>query len=149
MPGANQSGRHVVVFSNCNAEGRNILVQGHSIWHSIHGYLPGELFGFMYFYFILAAVYALLMSWHGILMQANKESRIPIEKWIIMTIIMGLSEMFFRCSDYFLCNVSGNRQMLLVYSGIIVDVLKRGVSRFSWSWYRFDVVSFRILWDQP
>lgn len=46
-----------------------------------------------------------------------------------MTMIMGLSEMFFRYSDYFLWNVRGTRPVLLQYSGIIVGVLRRGVSR--------------------
>jgi len=123
------SGRYVVVFANCNYEGREILVKGDAIWKSTHGYLPGELYGFMYFYIFLTIVYAALTAWFGFLMQANKESRIPIEKWILMAMIMGLSEMFFRSSDYFLWNASGHRPSLLVYGGIIVGVLKRGVSR--------------------
>eukprot|EP00522_Entomoneis_paludosa_P003009 CAMPEP_0172473178 /NCGR_PEP_ID=MMETSP1065-20121228/68721_1 /TAXON_ID=265537 /ORGANISM="Amphiprora paludosa, Strain CCMP125" /LENGTH=275 /DNA_ID=CAMNT_0013231347 /DNA_START=12 /DNA_END=839 /DNA_ORIENTATION=- len=43
--------------------------------------------------------------------------------------VMGFSEMFFRSSDYFIWNVSGERPSILQYSGIIVGVLKRGVSR--------------------
>jgi len=124
-----ESSRYVVVFSNCNGDGRDIRVTGHLIWHSTHGYLPGELYGFMYFYILLTIVYAVLMCWFGLLMQANKESRIPIEKWIFMTIIMGSCEMFFRSSDYFLWNVRGTRPTLLLYGFIIVGVLKRGVSR--------------------
>lgn len=124
-----ESGRYVVVFANCNDEGRDIHVWGHSVWESTHGYLPGELYGFMYFYILLAVVYAILMAWFGLLMKANEESRIPIEKWILMTIIMGFSEMFFRSCDYFLWNVSGSRPNVLLYAGIIVGALKRGWSR--------------------
>ena len=124
-----RSGRYVVVFANCYSGGREIHVTGHSNWKSTHGFLPGELYGFMYFYGVLALVYAVLMFGYAVLMHVNKESRIPIEKWIFMTITMGLGEMIFRSSDYFLWNLSGHRPMLLLYLGIVVGVLKRGVSR--------------------
>ena len=124
-----ESGRYVVLLSNCDPDGRDILVKGHSIWKSTHGYLPGEMFGFMYFYTVMTIVYVGLLIWYCVLMSMNKESRIPIEKWILMTIGMGLVEMFLCTGFYFIWNLSGHRPMFLDYSGVIVGVLKRGVSR--------------------
>ncbi|KAL7574895.1 hypothetical protein ACA910_010726 [Epithemia clementina (nom. ined.)] len=123
------SGRYVVLFANCDSDGREVRVVGHSVWKSVHGYLPGELYGFMYFYAIMALVYVLLTVWYALLMHFNKESRIPIEKWILMTMTMGLSEMALCASFYFLWNTSGIRPMILDYGGVIVGVLKRGISR--------------------
>ena len=45
-----ESGTYVVLYANCNERGREIFVQGESVWKSEHGYLPGELYGFMYSY---------------------------------------------------------------------------------------------------
>lgn len=42
-----QSGKFVVVFANCNDNGRPIMIQGKTVWKSNHGYLPGDLFGLM------------------------------------------------------------------------------------------------------
>ena len=44
---ANDSGRYVVIFANCNDEGREVLVHGATVWKSAHGYLPGELLSFI------------------------------------------------------------------------------------------------------
>jgi hypothetical protein len=38
------SGKFVVVFANCNQEGRTVIVEGHTVWKSLHGYLPRDKF---------------------------------------------------------------------------------------------------------
>lgn len=58
-----QSGTYVVLYANCNLEGREIYVTGEAVWKSKHGYLPGELFGFMFFYLAVTLVYFLLLIW--------------------------------------------------------------------------------------
>lgn len=123
------SGQYVIVFANCNEEGRPVKVSGDSIWKSVHGYLPGELFGFLYFYAIVAVVYVGLFFFYGVSMQIYKESRIAIEKWILTTILLGTAEMVFRTLDYMFWNHAGYRPMALVYLGILMGVLKRGIMR--------------------
>jgi hypothetical protein len=124
------TGQYVVLFANCNPkEGREVAVTGETIWRSKHGFLPGELFEFMYFYLFLVVVYFALLLWYGISMKVNEESRIPIEKWILMTIVLGLGEMFFRTSDYMIWNQDGYRQDLAMYMGIFMGAVKRGISR--------------------
>jgi Lung seven transmembrane receptor len=58
-----ESGSYVVLYANCNERGREIYVTGESVWKSKHGYLPGELFGFMFFYTVLTLVYFGLLVW--------------------------------------------------------------------------------------
>ena len=123
------TGQYVIVFANCNDQGRPVKVEGDSIWKSVHGFLPGELYGFMFFYGIVTCVYIALLLFYGISMQIYKDSRIAIEKWILITIFMGMAEMAFRTLDYQQWNQKGYRPMALVYLGILMGVLKRGISR--------------------
>ena len=123
------TGQYVIVFANCNDNGRPVKISGDSIWKSVHGYLPGELYGFMYFYAFITAVYVGLFLFYGISMHIYKDSRIAIEKWILFTIFMGMAEMAFRTFDYMVWNNQGYRPMALVYLGILMGVLKRGIMR--------------------
>jgi hypothetical protein len=51
------------MYANCDEAGRDIFVSGVSVWKSRHGYLPGELFGFMYFYVAATVVYFIMLIW--------------------------------------------------------------------------------------
>jgi hypothetical protein len=124
------TGQYVVLFANCNpSDGREVTVTGETLWKSKHGFLPGKLFEFMYFYIFLVIVYFGLLLWYGISMKLNEASRIPIEKWILTTIVLGLVEHFFRTSDYMIWNADGYRQDLVTHMAIFTGVVKRGISR--------------------
>lgn len=123
------SGKYILVIANCNDEGRRVTVQGHYTWKSVHGYLPGDLFGEMYFFAFLASVYLVLALWYGITMKVYEDALIPIQKWVLGTIVLGLLETVFRTSDYFAWNTHGTRFWFAMYIGVIVGVIKRGLSR--------------------
>jgi len=118
-----QSGRYVVIFANCNDEGREVLVSGATVWKSKHGYLPGELFEFMHFYVFVAVIYFALMAAYAFSMNKYSEARIDLEKWILGTMIMGLLETFFRTASFFVWNVDGTRLMFAVYIGMLSRIL--------------------------
>jgi len=124
-----ESGTYVVIYANCNEHGREIYVTGNSVWKSKHGYLPGELFGFMYFYTLITLMYFALLVWYGVSMYVNEESRIEIEKWIFLAICLGLLEMIFRTGDYYVWNADGFRSDFIVWVGVLAGVVKQGVSR--------------------
>lgn len=86
------SGKYVVVFANCNQEGRAVIVEGHTVWKSLHGYLPGDKFGLMYFYGIFFLVYLAILLWYGVAMKMYEDANIPIQSWIFATISMGTLE---------------------------------------------------------
>mmetsp|Transcript_770 Transcript_770/g.1626 ORF Transcript_770/g.1626 Transcript_770/m.1626 type:complete len:543 (-) Transcript_770:1004-2632(-) len=123
------SGKYLVVFANCNDEGRRVIVEGKMIWKSLHGYLPGDLFGLMYFYATLFFLYFAILLWYGIAMKMFENANIPIQTWIFGTICMGTLEVFFRSGDLFVWNEDGTRFWIAYYVGIIIGVLKRGISR--------------------
>eukprot|EP00536_Pseudo-nitzschia_multiseries_P009783 jgi/Psemu1/297355/fgenesh1_pm.283_\ len=124
-----ESGKYAVVFANCNDEGRPVIVEGHTEWRSKHGYLPGDLFGLMYFYAFLFLVYFGSLSWYGVAMKMFEDASIPIQSWIFGTICMGTLEVFFRAGDLFVWNEDGSRFWVAYYVGVIIGVLKRGISR--------------------
>jgi len=124
-----ESGKYVVIFANCNDEGRPVIVEGHMVWKSLHGYLPGDLFGLMYFYAFLFLAYFVILFWYGITMKIFEDANIPIQTWILGTICMGTLEVFFRSVDLFVWNEDGTRFWIAYYVGVIVGVLKKGISR--------------------
>jgi hypothetical protein len=123
------SGKYILVIANCNDEGRDVLAKGKYTFKSAHGYLPGNLFGEMYFFAFLAGTYLVVALWYGINMKVYEDAAIPIQKWILGTIILGLLETFFRTGDYIVWNVDGTRFWFAMYTGVIIGVIKRGLSR--------------------
>lgn len=123
------SGKYAIIFANCNDAGRPVIVEGVTEWKSHFGYLPGDLFGLMYFLAFLFFVYLALLLWYGTSMKIYEEAKIPIQGWILGTIAMGCLEVFFRTGDLFLWNEEGNRFWAAFYIGVVVGVLKRGISR--------------------
>ena len=124
-----ESGMYVVLFANCNVRGREVYVEGESVWKSKHGYLPGELYGFMYFFVIITIVYLVLWALYGCSMKFNAAYQIGTEKWIMLAISLGLMEMIFRSLDYFIWNMHGYRSTFIIWIGVITGVLKQGISR--------------------
>jgi hypothetical protein len=123
------SGTYILIIANCNDEGRDVMVNGDYTWASRHGYLPGDLFGEMYFFLFLTIVYFVIALWYGIAMKYYEDAEIPIQNWIFGTIMLGLLESFFKTGDYFVWNEDGTRFWFAMYTGVIIGVLKRGISR--------------------
>ena len=124
------TGKYVLIVANCNdVIGRNLTVSGQYTWMSVHGYLPGNLFGEMYFFYAMVICYLLLFAWYGCKMRVHSEEQIPIHKWVIATIGIGLLEVFFKAGDLWVWNVDGERFWLTLYTGVIFGVLKRAISR--------------------
>ena len=127
---AGSSGKYVLVMANCNdVQGRNLTVSGQYTWSSVHGYLPGNLFGEMYFFFVILGCYAVLFAFYAIKMKMYQEAIIPIQKWVLATIGIGFLEIFFKAGDLWVWNVDGDRFWFSLYTGVIVGTLKRAISR--------------------
>eukprot|EP00956_Cyclotella_meneghiniana_P018938 scaffold31982_cov23-Cyclotella_meneghiniana.AAC.2 len=87
------SGKYVMVVANCNeSNGRDLTVSGEYTWSSVHGYLPGNLFGEMYFFMVLFVCYLVVFTVYGCKMNTYREAIIPIQKWMLATIGIGLLE---------------------------------------------------------
>lgn len=62
-------------------------------------------------------------------MKLYDDDSIELQKWILMTIGVGLVEVFFRVGDYWIWNEDGKRAWYALYVGLLLGVCKRGVSR--------------------
>lgn len=111
------NGKYVVILANCNDAGRRVVVEGKTTWKSRHGYLPGDLFGLMYFDAFLFVLYFCILLWYGITMKMYEDANIPIQTWVFGTISMGCLELFFRAGDLFVWNEDGSRFYLAFYIG--------------------------------
>ncbi len=124
------TGKYIIVVANCNdIMGRNLTVSGQYVFKSSHGYLPGNLFGEMYFFTVMALFSAFLLAWYGYKMKLHRDATIPIQKWIICTIGICLLESFCKSGDLWVWNVDGVRNWFSLYTGVLVGVLKSAISR--------------------
>jgi hypothetical protein len=123
------TGKWVVALANCNERGRDVVLTGYVVFESEGGYLPGELFPYMYFSIAITAIYAVLFFWYLCLMRKYASARIPIEKWILATIAIGLLEMCFRTADYVLWNMSGLQNLGVAITAIMIGVFKHALAR--------------------
>lgn len=111
-----QTGEYVMLLGNCDDYGMEVLALGNMEWKSVGGYLPGDLFGLMFFYAGLTAFYLLLAVWYWCGMKMFQDAAIPIQKYIIATIILGLFELFTRALDLGIWNMQGLRSYGIVYT---------------------------------
>lgn len=124
-----RSGRYVVIIANCNDSARDLTVSGSYEVASKHGFLPGELFGELYFFAAITVVYTLLFVWYFCSMRRYRESFIEVQRWIIISIGLGWLENFFKTGDLVVWNEDGVRVWYAMYTGLILGVVKRAISR--------------------
>ena len=110
-------GSYVLVLANCDDNGREMLALGTMEWMSSHGLLPGDLLGLLFYYVIIFLIYLVLFIGYGCGMRAYQDSAIPIQRYIIGTIGLGLIETFFLTVDLVVLNQSGSQSMFVVYAG--------------------------------
>ena len=128
LEAAEDSGKYVLLFANCNAAARDVYIAGKYSWKSKHGFLPGNIFGEMYFFYALVVIYLGLLLWYGFTMRLYEDSAIPIQNWIVLAITLGLLESLCRAGDYAAWNEDGERFWFARYVGMILGVAKQSIS---------------------
>jgi hypothetical protein len=147
------SGDYVLVISNCNDFGLEVWAQGSMEWKSVKGYLPGDMFELMLFYGALTAFYFFLVMWYYCGMRVYQDAAIPIQGYILGTMLLGFFEVLFRTSDFVIWNNNGLRNSGIMYTGQYMLFWKNVMGSFSYyqcsfhvpiksSWYR--ISSFLI-----
>ncbi len=111
------TGEYVLLLANCDDYGMDVFSLGSMEWKSVKGYLPGEIFDLMFFYSALTIVYLILVLWYYCGMRMYQDAAIPIQKFILTTIVLGLLEFFFRSLDLGTWNVDGLRSKFIVWLG--------------------------------
>jgi len=116
-----KTGYYTLLMANCRDNGRKVKYSGSLILKSKHGYLPGERFYNYIFDMIMYVIYLVVFFWYAHSMYKNKESTIQIQKWILTTIILGMSEGFFKGGDSWIWNSDGTRMLSVAFTGEIIE----------------------------
>jgi hypothetical protein len=111
-----KSGDHVLLMGNCFDDGIDVLVIGSMEWKSENrGYVPGHLHGLMLFYAAITAIYFLLVIFYYCGMSMFQDNAIPIQKYILATMILGFLELLTRATDLGYWNLNGERSVNVLY----------------------------------
>jgi len=124
-----ESGDYVLIIANCDDYGLEVFSLGTMEWKSVHGYLPGEKIQLVNFYAALTVIYIVLLLWYHCGTRMYQDAAIPIQKYILATMVIGFLELFFKTLDYGFWNVDGQRSTLIVWPALVFGVLKGGISR--------------------
>lgn len=112
-----KTGDYVMVLANCNDDGFGVITLGSMEWKSVGGFLPGEMFDFMFFLGATSAIYLVMMVWYYYGMKSYQDAAIPIQKYILATIFIGFLAHSFKSIDFLYWNIKGTRSNAVMYIG--------------------------------
>ena len=78
---------------------------------------PGEIFYMMFVYGAATAIFLVLGLWYYIGMRMFQEAAIPIQKYILASIILGFLGTAFLAIDLLFWNINGIRSNVVMYIG--------------------------------
>lgn len=111
------SGDYVLLMGNCYDDGLDVLEIGSMEWKAENrGYVPGHLYGLMLFYAAITAIYFLLVVFYFCGMRMFQDNAIPIQRYILATMILGFLELTARAADLGYWNLNGNRSVNVLYA---------------------------------
>lgn len=125
-----KTGLYTLLLANCDYENRaSVVVRGQTVWMNPFGYLPGELYGMMPFFGVLACLYFVLLVVWLVLCLVNRRELMWLQLWISVVIGLGALETAIKFGDFLGWNAEGMRNTGLLASGLVFGVTKRALSR--------------------
>jgi len=124
-----ESGDYVLVIANCNDDGFGIITLGDIEWKSVGGYLPGTIFYSMFVYGASTAIFFVLGLWYHCGMRMFQEAAIPIQKYILSSIILGFLGTAFLAIDLLFWNITGTRSPVVMYIAFAIQIVFQGLLR--------------------
>jgi hypothetical protein len=124
------SGLYAIVLANCDEDnGLFVAIQGSVTWKSVHGYLPGEMFGIMDYFILLLCGYIALLLAYGGSMYVHRGHVAPAEEWIMTTIATGLVAMVFEMAMWTALNRTGDHSFWLYTAAVFFGRFKQQAAR--------------------
>ena len=77
---------------------------------------PGDMYGLMLYYGAMTAVYLVIALWYYCGMKTFQEGAIPIQKYILGTIVLGFLATAFQGIDLLTWNITGTRNPPVMYT---------------------------------
>jgi Lung seven transmembrane receptor len=122
-----EPGTYVVAFAYCG--GGDVLLSGEVVFESEHGYLPAELAPYVVLAIVVAAGCSGLFAWFLARMVRYASSRIPVEKWILLTLLLAGTEACLQVAGYAVWNRAGYQSFNLAVAAMVAGAFKSGVGR--------------------
>eukprot|EP00534_Pseudo-nitzschia_fraudulenta_P011794 CAMPEP_0201216454 /NCGR_PEP_ID=MMETSP0851-20130426/189524_1 /ASSEMBLY_ACC=CAM_ASM_000631 /TAXON_ID=183588 /ORGANISM="Pseudo-nitzschia fraudulenta, Strain WWA7" /LENGTH=612 /DNA_ID=CAMNT_0047506019 /DNA_START=372 /DNA_END=2210 /DNA_ORIENTATION=- len=123
------TGDYFMVIANCNDDGLGVITLGNMEWKSVTGYLAGNTYGLVYSYAGLAAGYLLLAHWYYFGMRIFQDAAIPIQKYILFTIVLSFLETSMQGLSLYLLNTNGKEDPYTTYIALGFRIIQQGAIR--------------------
>jgi hypothetical protein len=107
----------------------DILVTGETHWLNPYGYLPGELYGLMPFFGVMASLYFLMAVAWVVLCCCFWSELLLLQGWISVVLLLGLLENTLKFGDFLKWNSDGERAASVLAASIVFGATKRALSR--------------------
>ncbi|CAM9758319.1 unnamed protein product [Ascophyllum nodosum] len=123
-----ETGMYVVLMANCDDRTGTIHIGGHSEWKNPYGYLPGEAYGDLPFFFGMSVAYLALGIVWMVLCMAYIKDLLPIQMWAAGVLLLGMMETGAQYFDYRDWNIEGTRSAGVQSFAILFGAAKRALS---------------------
>lgn len=124
-----KTGMYNLYFIHCDANLKELVVEGKSVWKNPSGYLPGRMAPLMNFYGFMALVFVILgVFWFSQYARFWKEV-MPLQNCITLVITLGMFEVALWYFDYAEFNETGVRPTGTTFWAVTFGTVKRTVSR--------------------
>jgi len=124
-----RKGYYYLIISFCNPVEEIVEISGLTRWVNPFGYLPGELYGFLNFYFNLSVLHLLTALVWAYLCGRYWRDLLMLQNLITVVIAFGLIEVYLRYYDLHHFNYYGTRSKFFLHSSFFFLCLKKAVSR--------------------
>ena len=125
-----ETGEHFLIIADCSPLGfgstpvfsTGVSVDGRTVWMNPYGHLMGRLYGYLPFYAIMAAVFAIAsLVWYSYYVW-HWSSIAPIQHCVSVVLSLCLLESAVWLVGYWQWNDSGSRSVALIVAAILLTV---------------------------
>ena len=106
----------------------------------------------MFFFAGMSGIYLVLVLWYYLGMKMFQDAAIPIQKYILTTLVLGFFEASFQAINLYIWNVTGTQSPFVVYTGkplisalLRLDGLKKTYERDSHTPLAFVTTNYTAL----
>ena len=131
-----ETGEHFLIIADCSPQSGSlpafpagVAVDGHTRWHNPYGHLMGRLYGYLPFYAVMSLVFLTATALWFSLNIVYRHSLASVQHCISVVLSLCLVESLVWFLDYYLWNASGQRNMPLIVTAILLTVSRLSLSR--------------------
>eukprot|EP01128_Nolandella_sp_AFSM9_P009518 TRINITY_DN611_c0_g1_i2.p1 TRINITY_DN611_c0_g1~~TRINITY_DN611_c0_g1_i2.p1 ORF type:complete len:529 (-),score=145.60 TRINITY_DN611_c0_g1_i2:113-1507(-) len=102
-----QTAVYYLMMSNCRTD-IPIMITGVIEWKNPYGYLPGDIYGLYFSYWVFFVCYLVLGIWYAVALYRNREEMMGLQKYVMAYIWVAFVETLIWGCDYDVYNKEGH-----------------------------------------